>query len=286
MRAARFIRCVVLSTILGLVVSCTDNPFVAGEEVSPRSIGGRVLLADGSSPGGVFVWLEDVRVSTWTDEKGEFVLSLPAPSQGGGVTGHSGTFSLYFYVANYGIDSAQVVLVNGDVARSRGDLDERGKLADVIHLKRILTIHTDVIPESFPRYYRGQVAVSVTLRALSDDVTVESLKKVENRTLSRSGLIIVDQAGNFVNAIGFGTTWQLAPEIVSRESKALNMVLTWPPCELQEGLYTMIPYLLIRQGNMPPELVEDMGEDVDDLGPSYLTMPFRRDGGEFFVGGG
>lgn len=270
---------------LVFIVSCTENPFVEEEEVSPRTIRGRVLLADGSSPADIFVWLEGVRVTTWTDEKGQFVLSLPAPSEGGGVTGHNGTFSLYFYVANYRIESAHVVLVNGDVARSRGDIDERGELRDVVYLKRILDVSTEIVPSAFPRHYRGQVVVSVKLRALSGDVTVESLKMVERRVLKRSGLVIVDRDGNFVNAVGLGTGWQLAPETVTGESKDLNMVLTWPPCELQEGRHTMIPYLLVRQEELKPELLDDMGEDVDHLGPNYLTLPFRRTGGEFVIGG-
>lgn len=269
--------------ILVFVVSCTDNPFVEEEEVSPMSIRGRVLLEDGSSPDSIFVWLEGVRVSTWTDDGGRFLLSLPAPSGGSGVTGHDGTFLLYFYVANYRIATAEVVLVRGDVVRSRGDVDEKGALKQTIHLKRILEVHTQVFPESFVRQFRGQVTVLVTLRAVSDDVTVESLMKVEGQVLRRSGLLIVDQGGKFVNAIGLEADWRLSGESIGRQSNRWRISLRWPPCDLLDGQYTMIPYLLVRQENLRPELLEDMGEGVGELGPNYLTLPFRRGGGEFLI---
>jgi hypothetical protein len=48
-------------------------------------------------------------------------------------------------------------------------------------------------------------------------------------------------------------------------------------------VYEVIPYLWIERGELPPGLLTSLGPNVLALGPDYLKIPFRREGGRLEV---
>ncbi|MEE9166514.1 MAG: hypothetical protein V3U24_03495 [Candidatus Neomarinimicrobiota bacterium] len=192
-------------------------------------------------------------------------------------------FYLHYYVANYRLDSSKVVILNGEVARSAGDINGRGELNDVKYLSRILDITTDVSPQGIPEDYKKPVTVKVSLKATSRPLFVKSLKRVQNRVLKRTGLIILDEDDNFLRAMDFDPNWRLARERVTLEQKVWNIIFLWSACDLPKGTYKVIPYLLVQQENVPPELIESLGSEAEKLGQGYLRMPFKRDEGQLVV---
>lgn len=275
---------IIIYFLIILISGCTENPFGnKDQQISSRNIGGKVYLKDGAKPQGIFVWLETFDVGTRTDENGNFNLTLPSSMSEGGVTGGDGIFYLYFYVANYRLDSAQVVIVNGEVARSEGDINDNGELNEAKGLTKILNIGIDIYPSFIEFDSWGRMTAIITLRAIYDNVEVASRKRMENHVFKRSGLIFLDGEGNFVGTVGRGTGWRMGTEIISQSPKKWIVEMNVPPCDLPLGIYKVVPYLLVKQNNLPPQLIESMGTNVEALGPNYLNIPFVRQEGEFII---
>ena len=52
---------------------------------------------------------------------------------------------------------------------------------------------------------------------------------------------------------------------------------------LPTGDYEIIPYFLIEDKETPIALFESFGAGIDELGPNYLKLPMRRNGGSFKI---
>ncbi len=268
---------------LSFLLGCTENPFLEEEEVSSRAIVGTVKLKDGWNPEGIHVWLEGLDVWTRTDENGDFRLDLPPPGSEGTGEGVNEDFYLYYYVANYRLDSSKVVILNGEVARSAGDINDKGELKEVKYLYRILDVHTDISPDGIPEDYKRGVTITVSLTATSGPLFVKSFKRVQNSVLKRTGFIILDADGNFERAMHLGRWWRRAAEIVPDGGKVWEIKFLWSACDLPKGTYGIIPYLLVLQDGIPAGLIESLGPEATELGPGYLRMPFKRDEGTLVV---
>ena len=130
--------------------ACTGNPF-SDDEISPgnRQISGKVEVSGNQNPEGVYVWLEGFNIGTRTDEQGCFQLTLPMPaSQGGSAEGVAGAFNLYYYVANFNLESTRVLTRNGSFVYSQGDINSKGELNNPKFLFQNLQIRTRVTPSS------------------------------------------------------------------------------------------------------------------------------------------
>jgi len=62
-----------------------------------------------------------------------------------------------------------------------------------------------------------------------------------------------------------------------------TMVVPLFPGDLLPGEYEIIPYLLVKNEEIPESLIDSLGEDVEELGPDYLFIPMIREGNERFL---
>jgi len=162
-----------VAAVLNLICGCTSNPF-GDNEISEekRKISGVAQLADQSSAKGIMVWMAGFNVSALTDENGRFEIALPPKGSQGSTGGLSGIFNMYFFVANYLLDSAQVVVQNGAFVYGRGDVNKDGKLSAPRSLRRFLRISTAVLPAAVEKNFADRIGVNVTLEAIVDSATV------------------------------------------------------------------------------------------------------------------
>ena len=270
--------------VLVSVFRCTWNPF--GEEditAGYRQVSGEVRLHDGSSPEGVYVWLEVFKLGTKTDETGHFTLTLPPKSSQTSTSGLSGFFNLYFYIANYLLDSSQVGIVEGEFVYDKADINKEGKLYAPKMMRRFLRIETLAEPTSVFANYTGNIEVKVTLTATIDSVTVVVPKSIGGML----GAVLLKRSGS-ENVYIFNS----APLIESREKflvgktlRTIGMSFNLLQTPLGVGTYEVIPYLLMAHEPIPEDLLKSIGPNVEKLGPDYLNIPFRREGGQFEVKG-
>lgn len=261
--------------------ACEKSP-LNGDISNPPNleIRGKIALSDAASPEGIYVWMEDTPLSTATNREGNFVLSLP-PSASGSTVSASGVFNLYFYVANYKLISTPVTVVDGKFLYSRGEVNGNGELISTLFMEKLLTINTLIDPPMVTPDYSATIKVLVTLSAVRDSVDVVFPKMLGGelgailfRNLE-TGKIIAD-----------------APEInsgirlikkIGNEPETFSMTFDLKRGILPVGRYEVIPYFFIEQARMPEGLLTSISQKAAELGPDFLKIPFRRNGGLFAI---
>lgn len=270
-----------------LVSSCTHNPFGDDQIGAPSAeITGQVLLQDGSSPEGVYVWLEHFAAGTWTDARGQFRLPVSATGAQAG-TGVTGSFRLFFYLGNYALQTAEVVLRNGVLMPGHGDIDSAGGLRRPVILPRLLSVTTRVEPDSFPPAAGGDISpggfqgttieVSVSLRADVDSLPV----LLPNRRAGPAALLFIRglDPGSSVQLIpqeSLGALLApLAPDTITPAGRSWSGGFYLAKGALPAGRYEVVPYVLVPQSSLPEALLASLGVSATP-GLSYLKLPFKR----------
>jgi hypothetical protein len=278
-----------------LLIKCTQNPFEASDKVSPKGgkIRGGVELSDRISPAGVYVWLDHLNIGTWTDKNGQFEMILPSPvsQPGGGITKDS---KLYFYLANYQVETAEVVLLNGRALYSHGDINENGELKHDLCMTKIMDIKIAVEPREFPQnpaldsltnIESELVTVHLTLRALSGMVNIQcsgdELGPIAVLFIKR-----VDPGKDFAAMLkvkGPSTIIILGNKSVGLVPKTWTASFLLEVGHLAPGNYKIIPYFFLPQQSVPDKLLESLGKNVTLPIETYLNLPMKREGGDFKV---
>ncbi|MGQ9561556.1 MAG: hypothetical protein ACUVTG_15005 [Candidatus Oleimicrobiaceae bacterium] len=271
------------------LIGCTHNPFGDDQIRTPAmEIRGRVMLQDSASPEGVYVWLEHFDVATWTDEGGQFRLPI-SPTAGRAGTGVTGSFRLFFYLGNYALQRAEVVLRDGELVPGHGDLDPQGSLRPVL-LPRLLTVITSVQPDTFPPRVAGDISpvvfegapvkVTVTLRADVDSVVV----LVPGRRAGPAAALFI-QALDPVQGVQFvppeclpALLSPLVQDTITPVGRSWNGGFYLAAGALPKGRYEIVPYVMIPQESLPVRLLSSLGASPTP-GLSYLRLPFKRQKG-------
>ena len=264
-----------------ILFQCVENPFFKDDIIQSGQgyVHGTVWMSDGTAPDGILVWLEGFDIGVYTDQDGFFEITLPAPAEqpGGGL---NGAFDLYFYLANYKLTKATIVLLNGYVEPSQGSIDENGEFKDLIKLDRLIHVSTVIRPSAVFENYQGVIHGTVTLQAAYDSIYVVSrlkgdtlravfLKPIESSVLDVQ-MIEQDSVTATVDAIyTIPTTWALSIPYEPR---------IWPA-----GEYEIIPFIWIPQPDIPQAMLNHLGDEVTGFGLDYLNLPFKREGGGFTI---
>lgn len=271
-----------LGAVLFMFCGCTSNPF-GGNDIAEekRQISGVVQLGDQGSPKDVHVWMAGFNIATRTNDQGQFQLTLPPKGSQGTPNGVSGFYNVYSFLANYRLDSAQTVIQNGAFVYAKGDINKDGKVASSRILRRFLRISTIVSPSSVPQSFAGRIGVSVTLEATIDSCTVI----FPNSLGDLLGAVLFRRVGTEDISI-FQTTPGIEVrdiELIGRAPKERTTVFNLVQVPLSPGQYEAIPFLLIRHERLPKDLLPSLSTSVEKLGPDYVKLPIRREGGLFQV---
>jgi hypothetical protein len=260
--------------IIGLI-SCTGNA-VFNEKISSLdgySFHGRAKITGSSDAGQIYVWLESFNIGTWTDNTGYFELQLPPAStqSGGGLTGE---FKLFYYIANYGLEISRIYIEKGRLQYGKLSLEEGGSIRDLITLTQMLeiTTHTDTVIYS---EFSGHIPIVVTLKNLIDTVDIEYLSIYEN---SFDGLFFLADTAQLDQAIPISYS-QIKKQHEILKPTELIMTLWVSEYLFEPGNYYMIPYLYIKQKDLPQPLLETISGEYDAFSTDYLKLPFRRNNG-------
>ena len=197
----------------------------------------------------------------------------------------TGVFNLYYYSANFNLESTKLFFRNGLLVSQQDVINESGELIRPQVVLQKLRIKTQIAPASISSSevsaaeLRGDAVVvilKVTLEALLGPVTIRFPTMVENliapvifRNINTNEVSIVESK---IAGLSYNDIITVDVEPISRFLIIGLQSRFFPP-----GEYEVIPYLLIEYESLPSGLLESLGEDVEALGPNYLKLPIMRE---------
>lgn len=259
-----------ISTIIASIIlsSCTENPFldISISEDSSRQLSGTISVEKSIDQSGVFVWLYELNISTWTDNAGNFTIILPKISEGGSTE----NLTIYYFVANYELQSSSVFLENGLFKYGEADLNDKGKIKDTIYLKKLISIETSVNPTFIDLNNNDSVKITTKLTLEGTDPLAVSTY-YNNRQGYWSGIFIrsISDPDMEILRITDGSNYN---ETLLEDTLLWKRSLFVPDLNLEPGIYAISPYLRITS-NLPSGLIKPKG--IFDWGYSdkYFDLP-------------
>ena len=273
-------------TIIFLLISffsCTSNPFWEDSPTIEMKITGEVLTENNQTNVPVSVWLETFDLYTTTDSVGYFSFSITNSQTPNGSM--NGPVNLYFFIHNYELDSVTAYFTNGMFSKEQTNFSEDGELLNPVEMKKILSgdvilhfnknsIQTrDTLRVSFNLETHSAGSIDTYKYILQEDgsdfhsgLFFRSLTDNETVTIYRFNGI--DQSGNSVEDKLRNLTY------VENESITWTYYLLSDSLNLSSGDYEVLPYLLVRQDQIPNGLIEALGGDsAFTLSAYFLDLP-------------
>jgi len=268
-----------------LIVGCVSSPFDESE-IKPvnRSISGRVRLSNQISPDDVHVWLDGFDVSARTDAEGAFHFVFPATVIESNERGLSGSFNLYYYLANFKLEKTSIVIVNGELIYASEQIGSGGELKKPQLLVQQMEANTIVEPQMvwYSDMPNGDtnfqtIEIKASFRTFQDTSIIYFPTRVGKKTgpllfrniETNEVTILSSLIDNFVF-----TQYDTVTSIPLERIFQLNLT----PDDLAPSTYEVIPYFRVVNSDVPDGLIESLGEDVLKLSPDYIMMPVKRVG--------
>ncbi len=270
-----------------LIWSCTNNPIKSDNNISKNTITGNVELSDGLSPENVYAWFKVFDINTRVDEEGHFELTLPpAGSQAAG--GLSGIYTLFFYMANYKLDSVRIAITNGNLQASSTGVKSSGELVEKVRLAEILSIKATSSPNFFTDTEEDTIRFTFTVQAKAGAVEVSSdfsnpgfqggpqfLAGFVRKVSSQENFCI----GTYIDTNTYRTS-DFKIESIAIELLPLEIINK--PCMYSPGQYEVIPSLVIHQ-DLPQGLLESLNRNITGSCNKFFNTPLIVENNRFQV---
>ncbi len=276
-----------------VLIQCTSNPLDSDQISSKyREITGQVKLSDKISPDNVYLYLEGLDVGTYSDAEGKFELQIPSPnSQSGG--GLTGAFNLYYFSANYKLDSAKVVLHKGQIQLDKGDLNADGEIKTIKTLQKLANVKINLDPKLFPvpaennniiaeicnfnTGWEKPMSVILDINTLNESVVVQ----YPNLPQGPTALVYLEKIGTDQKTIYTFSVKEVPGEINLMTESLSHEARTWitgyqiNEGDLPVGTYRVMPYFLIHQSGVPDELLNNLLSDLENPAQGVLNIPMK-----------
>ena len=272
-----------LLTIL-LFCNC-KNPFGDDEIAGLRTkITGKVTVLGDAKPAGVYVWLEQINVGVFTDEDGEFALRLPSKATMPEIEGLSGTFSLYFFTINFQLETARVLIRDGEFEYGKADIDKIGRLSNDVTLKKSFQVVSEVSLSESIKYGKIDTTINVrtTISATMGTVTINIPNGTEHflgaiclRNMD-SGQVQLSASANPLNK----TYKFLVPVTTSGTVFEYHMGIK--DIKRAKDKYTVVPYIMSTL-SVPAGLYQSIGFDPDYFDTAFAEILFDHQATEFTI---
>lgn len=275
---------IALGLISVLIFSCTSNPLFKDDQIKSEQLSGQILLNDETTPDNIYVWLEGFNLGTLTDSQGRFTLSLPSPETRGLGSNFNGEVSLYFYVANYYIDSTTIIFANGKLLEDQAEIDSVGELSATKTLRKMASIVT-FADQSLAN--SNLLKIFITITSFDYNIKVYSLRELLKHPQAgfiRTGLIIESlENSQLVIFIDRSESFLWGDVLLTNVPQQWTYELNLDIFNLPAGHYRIVPYLLFPQNGIPDALLESISSTVEKFEKDYLLLPIKREGGEFEI---
>jgi hypothetical protein len=265
----------IIILIVILVTTCTENSLFDDKMGSSdgMTLRGTLHLDKDPNPDNIYIWLGILNLGTYSDTGGNFELVLPHP-ENQPQKGVSGDYSLFYYVANYKIDSSKVTLLNGKFVYNKSDINKEGVIRETITLKKLLTINASISPSTYPINYSDFIQVNLFIKNVFEPVLVQIFKWQRDNNMFTNAFFKKSEAASETIIFYRLSTLMREEEIVGE--RHWYMTIHTDSIRLDAGYYEIIPYIKVIQEKIPEGLLKSIGEDQVFVDSTYLNLPFKR----------
>lgn len=280
----------IAALLVVLPLACTESPIgsLGGETArnGTDEVRGHVVLSDGGSAENAYVWLQGYNIGTRAGVDGSFTIKLPPPAAQGGDRRVDGIYTIFFYVANYYLRTASVVVRNGEFLYGHGDLLMDGTLVDERRvLTKFLHIQTKVAPIEARNDQLDLLSATVTLSPVrsDDSVAVRFPELLERHTAYL--LLVARNSGASVrlSTQRFTINSKGGSQFVKNEPLELTMEFDLRDLRLEPGSYVAVPFVLMEHEPVPEQMLLDLGFFRDEPLDSFLALPYGISAAELLV---
>ena len=255
-----------------LLCTCT-NPFKDDEITGAhKKITGKVTVEGVTQPADVYVWLEQINVGVFTDDNGEFALQLPSKATSPEMESLSGTFNLYFMTINFNLDTATVLLRNGEFEYGKADINKNGRLRKDITLSKIFKVVSEVSIKEVFKY--GKMVTILTVHSTVSAAMGTATINIPNGTdmyLGAICLLNLDtgeiQLSSSANPLNRTFNFFIP---VTTSGIVLEYAMDLQAIAHKNEKYIVIPYIMSAT-RAPSELYQSLGFD-----PAYFSTEFAK----------
>lgn len=273
MKRARF-----FFLLLALSLAC-DNPFgqdeITGEN---RTVSGVVTVKDSQSAKGVYVWLDKVNVGTFTDEEGAFTLTLPPKSTLNATGTVTGDFDLYFYTISHELIIKKVILRDGSILYSNGDIDKNGEIHNIILLKKFSVKTVPVFPLPTQSGYQFALSIASHFKTTFPGTQIS----IPNGNMSLlGGCFVINTETNQAHLYELPGTGKPFIASLDRQEQVWGFHPKTGDEILFRTTYKTVPFVFPYYPDLPPELLNSIGVSETEMNENFLSILFAGDFGEF-----
>ena len=288
------VKLIITSTFFLFFSSCEENPFSSKSSIPHRKINGiinleGVELYPGGNHSGIFVWSNQLGISTSSGADGSFELELPAASSpnGGGIA--DGDYIIYFFISNYELSTVEVTFASGEILNDNRIIKIDGELRKKVNLRRMVQINTSVQPSIFPKNFEEDVKVIIKATPDRSDIFFY-LKGLEipRQPTVYSGLLIKDiSSGELVlsfNPDTAGTIKRVIDKPYREFDINFEIINDSLGSIIPPGTYEALPYIIIESNdNVPAHLLNALESGYNEFSEQYFKYPIYRTGGKFTI---
>lgn len=255
------------------ILSC-ENPFgddeIKGEN---RTISGTVKAQNSESVSGVYVWLEQIDVGTFTNSKGEFALTLPPKAAINNSGQVNGSYKVYFYAINYHFQTREIIFQNGAVLYGQGDINKDGSLSQNVNLLKIFNVVTELSPDEIDGSDNQKLSIVSRITANSDSVTIN----IPNGSSILLGGVFFKNVNTqkiYISRLESGKDLPYL-DTVSKKEKLWSFHPNVRVLNLPAGFYEVIPHIYPYFPEIPSEIYYSMGLTPYEMNENYLKLLFN-----------
>ena len=288
------VKLIITSTFFLFLSSCEENPFSSKSSIPHRKINGiinleGVELYPGGNHSGIFVWSNQLGISTSSGADGSFELELPAASSpnGGGIA--DGDYIIYFFISNYELSTVEVTFASREILNDNRIIKIDGELRKKVNLRRMVQINTSVQPSIFPKNFEEDVKVIIKATPDRSDIFFY-LKGLEipRQPTVYSGLLIKDiSSGELVlsfNPDTAGTIKRVIDKPYREFDINFEIINDSLGSIIPPGTYEALPYIIIESNDIvPAHLLNALESGYNEFSEQYFKYPIYRTGGKFTI---
>lgn len=255
-----------------LLLMC-DNPFgddrIKGDN---QTIHGKVTALGASSAANIYVWLDVIDVGTFTDENGEFTITLPPKTTLNATGSVTGDFDLYFYTINYALVKKKVVIRDGSFFYNNGDVDDKGRVENV-SLVKAFEAETRA-SFKLPGEFGYQYGLSMTAHFIGK-VNGFEINIPNGSMILLGGILIIDlETGDvYEHQLASGTNNDYVVRLTSKEQLWSFYPGVGEEIVLKRD-YQIVPYIFPYYSDLPAGLLASLGISEYDVNKDYLSLFF------------